>query len=129
MFDLVDSDVSQEIVREFQEASKVISAVCHGVAALARVKLPDGQYLIAGQKVTGFSNTEERDTGLLDVLPFLLETELKKNAGSPDLYETANAPWASKVVISGKDGRLITGQNPASANAIGEAILAALAKY
>ena len=128
MFDIADLPVSHEIIREFYEASKVVSAVCHGVAALAKVKLSDGAYLVDGQKVTGFSNKEEEDTGLWNVLPFLLETELRENVGKDGGYKKANTPWGEKVVVSGNDGRLITGQNPASASPIGEAIWAAISK-
>ena len=84
--------------------------------------------MIAGKSVTGFSNAEEKDTGLWDVLPFFLETELKKNLGSSGHYEAAATPWRPKVVVSGKDGKLITGQNPASAGPIAEAIWEAISR-
>lgn len=128
MFDLATSPVSHQIIREFWEHGKVVSAVYHGAVALAKVKLTDGSFLVAGQNVTGFSNREEEDTGLVDTLPFLLETELKKSLGDLSLYEKADVPWGPKVVVSGKDGRLIIGQNPASAGLIGDAIWKALSK-
>ncbi|KAK4549676.1 hypothetical protein LTR36_004977 [Oleoguttula mirabilis] len=127
MFDLAESNVSHQIIREFHAAGKVVSAVCSGSAALAKVKLDDGTYLIAGQRVTGFSNAEEKDTGLGHEVPFFLETELKKNAGGQEFYEST-APWSPKVVVSSEHGKLITGQNPASAKPIAEAILAAISK-
>ncbi|KAK5127601.1 hypothetical protein LTR85_006941 [Meristemomyces frigidus] len=127
MFDLADSSTSHQVIREFHAAGKVVSAVCHGAVALARVKLDDGSYLIAGQEVTGFSNAEEKDTGLEGVLPFLLENELAKNTGGPEFYKSA-APWSPKVVVSGENGRLLTGQNPASAAPIAEAIWVAISK-
>ena len=126
MFDLAGSSASQEIIKEFYEASKVVSAVCHGPAALLNVKLSDGTYLIANQEVTGFSNAEEDAVGLSSAMQFMLETELKKRAGSDSLYEAAAENWGPKVVVSGKDGRLITGQNPASASPIGDAVLKAI---
>lgn len=126
MFDLADSSVSQEIIKEFYETSKVVSAVCHGPAALVNVKLSDGSYLIANQKVTGFSNAEEDAMGFSGDMPFLLEAALKKNAGSDSLFEAAAENFGPKVVVSGKNGKLITGQNPASAAPIGEAVLKAI---
>lgn len=125
MFDIADNPTSHQVIGEFHEADKVVAAVCHGAVALAKVQLSDGSYLINGQKVTGFSNQEEKDTGLIDVLPFLLETELRKNVGSSGGYESS-APWTERVVVSGRSGNLITGQNPASAGPVGEAILEAL---
>lgn len=126
MFDLANSAISHDIIREFYESSKVVSAVCHGPAALVNAKLSDGSYLIAGQQTTGFSNTEEDQAGMSKAMPFMLETDLKKNSGSDSLFQAAAEPWGSKVVISGKNGKLITGQNPASAGPVGEAILQAV---
>ncbi|GAB7366190.1 hypothetical protein MBLNU230_g7750t1 [Neophaeotheca triangularis] len=122
MFDLATDSQSQELIREFYDQGKVVSAVCHGPAALANVKLSDGSYLINGQEVTGFTNTEEDQVGLSAAMPFPLETKLQENGGK---FIKAD-PWAAKVVSSGKDGKLITGQNPASAAPIGDAILKAI---
>ncbi|KAJ9138244.1 Class I glutamine amidotransferase-like protein [Coniochaeta hoffmannii] len=120
MFDLaVDAD-SQRLIAEFAGKGKVVSAVCHGPAALVNVRLSDGKHLLEGKKVTGFSNVEEEQVGLTGSVPFLLEDELRKNAAS---YEAAAEPWGEKVVV---DGRLITGQNPASSKGVGEAILKAI---
>ena len=122
VYDLaVDTD-SQELIKEFYEKGKVVSAVCHGPAVFKNVKLSDGSYLVAGQEVTGFTNAEEEQAGLTDAVPFLLETELEKNGAK---FVKAD-PWQAKVVKSGKGNKLITGQNPASAGPLGEAILAAL---
>jgi putative intracellular protease/amidase len=123
MFDLATDEQSHQLIREFYESGKVVSAVCHGPAALAKVKLSDGSYLVNGAEVTGFSNTEEDQVQLSSVMPFMLEDELKKNGGH---YTAASEPWAAKVVSSGKGGKLITGQNPNSASPIGDAILAAI---
>ena len=125
MYDLVNSSTSQAIIREFHEKGKVVSAVCHGPAALLNVKLADGSYLIANQSVTAFSNVEEDQVGLSSAMPFMLETEIRKNLGSGGQFEVASQPWGEKVVVSG-GGKLLTGQNPTSAGPLGEAILKAV---
>ena len=118
MFDLATDSTSHQVIREFWESGKVVSAVCHGPAALANVKLSDGSYLVDGSEVTGFTNSEEEAAGLTSAMPFLLETQLKEHGGK---FVKAD-DWAPKVAV-GKEGRLITGQNPASATPIGKAIL------
>lgn len=123
MFDLAISETSQQIVREFYESSKVVAAVCHGPAALVNVKLSDGTYLIAGQGTTGPSNTEEKIAGAMAGMPFSLEDALKGNCGNADLFKIAAEPFGPKVVVSGETGNLITGQTPASAGPIAEAML------
>jgi len=120
MFDLANDATSHKIINEFWEAGKVVSAVCHGPAALVNVKLADGSYLIKGKEVTGFSNVEEDQAGLSSAMPFLLETGLGQNGGK---FEKADQPWGAKVVVA---GNLITGQNPASATGVGEAIKTAI---
>ena len=123
MFDLATDETSLQVIREFSEAGRVVSAVCHGPAALINAKLSDGSYLIADSPVTGFSNDEEDSVGLTPAMPFKLEDELNKSSGGR--FEKAKEPWGEKVVV-GRDGRLITGQNPASAGAVGEAIYQAI---
>ncbi|KAF2770345.1 class I glutamine amidotransferase-like protein [Teratosphaeria nubilosa] len=123
MFDLAVDPESQQLIREFYEAGKITSAVCHGPAAFVNVKLSDGSYLVSGQEVTGFSNTEEDQVGLSPAMPFMLETALKERGGKIVL---ADQPWGAKVVASGKSGKLITGQNSASAAGVGEKILESL---
>ncbi|CAK4008804.1 class I glutamine amidotransferase [Lecanosticta acicola] len=124
MFDLATDEKSHQLIREFYEKGKVVSAVCHGPAALAYVKLADGTYLIKDQEVTGFTNTEEDQVGLSSAMPFLLETVLETNGGKVVKTE----PWGPKVA-TGRGGKLITGQNPASAAPIGEAILKAIESH
>lgn len=102
-------------------AGKLVSAVCHGTSALLDARLPDGRYLVAGRRVTGFSNAEEDMLGQRAVAPVLLENEFPLRGG---IY-TAAAPFTEHVVV---DGRLITGQQPASAQAVGEAIVAYFAE-
>ncbi|KAF9376640.1 hypothetical protein CPB97_010684, partial [Podila verticillata] len=98
---------------------KVVGAVCHGPIALTDVKLSDGTLLVKGKNVTGFSDAEETQVQLEHVVPTLLETKFKKIGA---LYHKADN-WGVKVVT---DGRIVTGQNPASARPFGEAIHAAI---
>lgn len=85
------------------------SAVCHAPVALAKVKLSNGEYLVKDQPVTAFSNSEEDAVKLTEYIPELPETLLKQYGGK---FEKAD-DWQEKVCI-GHNGRLITGQNPAS---------------
>jgi len=123
MFDLAKDVTSHKLINEFWARNKIVSAVCHGPAALAYVKLPSGQYLLSGQPVTGFSNSEEDQVGMSKEMPFLLEDQL--NTASGGKFVKAEAAWGPKVVVSG-DGRIITGQNPASAGPVGQAIYDAI---
>jgi len=124
MFDLATSPTSHTLINEFYAHNKVISAVCHGPAALAYVKLPSGEYLLAGQPTTGFSNSEEDAVGLTAAMPFSLEDQL--NVASGGKFEQAEN-WGERVVV-GRGGKLVTGQNPASASGVGKAILAAISQ-
>ncbi|MCJ1358477.1 MAG: hypothetical protein MMC33_008477 [Icmadophila ericetorum] len=126
MFDLSGDKLSQKLIADAYESGKIVAAVCHGPAAFVNVTLSSGKHLLEGVPVTGFSNEEEEQAGLTDAMPFLLETELDKASGGK--YEKAGDAWGPKVVSGGEGGRVITGQNPASATGIGEAILAALRK-
>lgn len=121
MFDLVDDEDSRQLIAEFYSAGKTVAAVCHGPVVLVNVKI-DGKPLLQGLRVTGFSNEEEEIIGLTSAMPQLLEDEVKKSGG---MYVKADKPWSEKVVV---DGQLITGQNPASAAAVGRALAQALGK-
>jgi len=124
MFDLATDETSHKLINEFYTANKIVSAVCHGPAALTHVKLSDGSgYLLDGQRVTGFSNVEEEQVGLTTAVPFLLEDALNQASGGH--YEKAEEPWGAKVVVA-RGGRLITGENPASAMGVGKAIYDAI---
>ncbi|KAK1834280.1 class I glutamine amidotransferase-like protein [Podospora conica] len=117
VFDLATDPTSQAITAEFAAAGKVVSAVCHGPAALVGVKGEGGKFLLEGKEVTGFSNEEEEMVGKTEVVPFLLESRIKEIGGK---YVKADSAWGEKVVV---DGRLVTGQNPASAKGVGEAVV------
>ncbi|PMD62063.1 putative chaperone protein HSP31 [Hyaloscypha bicolor E] len=119
MFDLAKDETSHKLINEFWAHNKIVSAVCHGPAALAYVKLPSGQYLLSGQSVTGFSNAEEDQVGLSAAMPFMLEDQL--NTASGGKFVKAAEAWGAKVVVSG-GGRIITGQNPSSSGPLGQAI-------
>ena len=119
MFDLATDATSHKIIGEFYDAGRIVSAVCHGPAALAYVKVASGKYLLDGEKVTGFSNSEEDAVGLTSEMPFKLEDALNEASGGN--FVKAEKDWGAKVVIS-REGRLITGQNPASATGVGKAI-------
>ncbi|MCL8000107.1 type 1 glutamine amidotransferase domain-containing protein [Brucella sp. 21LCYQ03] len=119
MWDFVDNSDLQEIVRKIYESNGIVSAVCHGPAGLLNVKLSNGESLIKGRKLTGFTAEEEISRKYDAIVPFELESALK-NAGAT--FEEAPI-FENKVVV---DGRLITGQNPASAKAFAEAIVKAL---
>lgn len=108
MYDLPGDAHLQKIVAAVYAKSGVVAAVCHGPAALVQVTLADGSALVAGKAVAGFTNEEEEAAGLTKVMPFLLESKLKALGGK---YSKA-ANWQSHVAV---DGRLVTGQNPASA--------------
>lgn len=123
MFDLAVDATSQKLIADFYAAGKPVAAVCHGPVALVGVKLPGGgdTPLLKGKTATGFSNAEEEIMQLVKFMPELLEDAMKK-AGAE--FVKADQPWGEKVVV---DGNLITGQNPASAKGVGEAIVKLLA--
>jgi putative intracellular protease/amidase len=116
MWDLPDNPASIALIESFVKADKPVAAVCHAPVALVNVHGKDGGYLIKGKRVTGFTNAEEEAVGLTAVVPFLLEDRLKERGG---LYRKA-ASWAPHVEV---DGKLVTGQNPASSQAAAEALL------
>ena len=118
LWDLAVDKNSIELIETFIKQDKPVAFVCHSPAALKNVKV-DGEYLVKGKTVTGFSNTEEEGVQLTDVVPFLLEDVLKANGGN---YEKGT-DWESYVV---EDGLLITGQNPASSEEAAKRLLAKL---
>ena len=116
MWDFPESPAVQKVTREIYEAGGVVSAVCHGPAALVNVVLSDGSYLVAGKHVAAFTNDEEEEVKATDIVPFLLATTLTERGA---IHQPA-ANWSANVAV---DGRLVTGQNPASAGGVGEALV------
>ncbi|QCI15464.1 type 1 glutamine amidotransferase domain-containing protein [Pseudomonas putida] len=116
LWDLAEDNDSKILIEAFYAANKPVTAVCHAPGVLKNVKAPDGQPVVKGKKVTGFSNSEEDAVGLSAVVPFLVEDMLKGQGGQ---YSKA-ADWQSHVV---EDGHLITGQNPASSEGVAEALI------
>ncbi len=116
LWDLAEDNDSKTLIEAFYAANKPVTAVCHAPGVLKNVKTPDGQPVVKGKKVTGFSNSEEDAVGLTQVVPFLVEDMLRNNGGE---YSKA-ADWQSHVV---EDGHLITGQNPASSEGVAEALI------
>jgi len=104
------------LIETMLAAGKPVSAVCHAPGVLRHAKTADGKPLVQGRQVTGFSNAEEAAVQLTDVVPFLVEDELKKLGG---LY-SSGPDWQSHVV---SDGLLITGQNPGSSVGVAKALL------
>lgn len=116
LWDLAEDAKSIALIERFQALGKPVAAVCHAPAVLRHTKAADGQPLVKGKKVTGFSNSEEEAVQLTDVVPFLVEDMLK---GSGGLYSRSD-DWQSHVEV---DGLLITGQNPGSSDATAEALM------
>ena len=120
IWDFPDNTQLQALSRRIYEQGGVVSSVCHGAVGLLNIKLSDGELLIKGKKVTGFSNEEEELAGLTKHVPYLTETELVKRGA---IYQKADAPWAPFAIA---DGRLNTAQNPASGGPVGELVLKAI---
>lgn len=116
LWDLAESPASIDLIQSFERAGKSIGFVCHAPAVLKGAKTADGDALVKGRNVTGFTNSEEAAVGLTDVVPFLIEDVLTAQGAN---FQKA-PDWSPHVVI---DGRLITGQNPASSEAAAQALL------
>jgi len=119
MWDLTDNPESIALIESFYNSGKPVAAVCHSPAVFHRVTY-NGEPLVKGKRVTGFTNGEEEAVQLTHVVPFLVEDELKRVGA---LFEKA-PDWQSHAVI---DGRLVTGQNPASSTAAAKALLSLFA--
>ena len=119
MWDFPGSAAAQKAIREIDAAGGIVSAVCHGPAALVNATRADGSLLVAGRKVAAFTNGEEEEVQSTHVVPFLLADKLSERGA---LHQ--NTPnWSDNVIV---DGRLITGQNPQSASSLGKALRDAL---
>lgn len=116
MWDLPDNVDFPRAARAIYERGGTVAAVCHGPAGLVNITLSDGRYLVAGKRVSAFTNEEERQVKLTEVVPFLLADKLSERGAR---HESA-APWQEHVVVS---ERLVTGQNPASAAGVARAVV------
>lgn len=116
LWDLAEDKSSIALIEAFYNSNKPVAVVCHAPAVFKNTKKMDGTPLVKGLKITGFSNSEEAASGLLKVVPFLVEDMLKENGG---IY-SKKADWTPYVI---EDGVLITGQNPASAKVVAEKLL------
>jgi putative intracellular protease/amidase len=120
MWDFRDNPDLKRLAEGIYENRGIVSSVCHGAAGLLNLENKDGTPLIAQRRVTGFSNFEEKLSGIESQVPFALQTEMeKKNA----LYEKSLLPFGSYVVI---DDRLVTGQNPGSSKEVAKAVMEVL---
>lgn len=119
LWDLANDEKSISLIQGFYGANKPITFVCHAPGVLIKVKDEDGNPLVKGKEVTGFSNSEEEAVKLTDVVPFLLEDEFKKLGA----HYSKGEDWGSYVK---KDGLLITGQNPGSSEEAAKVLLETL---
>lgn len=116
LWDLAEDPDSIALIEAMHAKGKPVAAVCHAPGVLRHVLAVDGAPLVQGKSVTGFANTEEAAVGLTEVVPFLVEDELRKAGG---MY-CKGADWQAHVISA---GNLITGQNPASSEPAARAVL------
>ena len=121
MWDFPDNKDINRISSAIYENKGIVSAVCHGNAALINIKLSDGTSLIANKRISAFTNEEEASLGTTEIVPFLLQDKLIER-GAIHVY---GKPWEENVVV---ENRLVTGQNPASAKKVAQSIIALLEK-
>jgi putative intracellular protease/amidase len=119
LWDLAEDPLSKTLIETFYSTGKPVAAVCHGPAVL-RHAMFNGEPIVKGKRVTGFTNSEEEAVHLTEIVPFLVEDELKRLGGH---FEKA-PDWQSFAIV---DGRLITGQNPASSTAAAQELIKLLA--
>lgn len=119
LWDLAEDADSKRLIEAFAAADLPVGAVCHAPAVFRHTLGADGTPLVSGRRVTGFTNTEEQAVGLTKVVPFLVEDMLKANGGR---FERGD-DWADFVL---RDGKLVTGQNPASSASAAKEVLALL---
>lgn len=116
LWDLAEDVDSIALIEAMHQSGKPVAAVCHAPGVLRHTKNSDGSPLVDGKKVTGFSNSEEDRVKLSEIVPFLVENELKAKGG---IYSSVD-DWSPYAVT---DGNLITGQNPASSESTAVALL------
>jgi putative intracellular protease/amidase len=121
MWDFADNVELANIATKIYESNGIVSAVCHGPAGLVNIKLSNGKYLVEGKKINAFTNEEEIAVKLENVVPFMLETKLIERGAK---FEKSGL-WQNHVTV---DQRVVTGQNPQSAQGVGEATLTELKK-
>lgn len=119
MFDFVGDEDVRRVVEAFDRDGKLVAAVCHGPAALVEAESADGTPVVEGVRLTAFTDAEEREVGLDEAMPFLLESRLRE-LGAEFVVEK---PWSDHVEV---DGRWITGQNPRSSRSAAEAVVNAI---
>jgi len=119
LWDLHNDSDSIALIEGFIAAGKPVASVCHAPAVLLKAKAQNGDPLVKGKKVTGFTNSEEAAVQLVDIVPYLLEDEFIKMGA---IYQKVE-DWNPLVVV---DGLIITGQNPGSSHVVAEALVKAL---
>ncbi|HEY9020425.1 MAG: type 1 glutamine amidotransferase domain-containing protein [Paracoccaceae bacterium] len=119
LWDLAEDADSRGLIEAFAATDRPVGAVCHAPAVFKHPKAANGTPLVSGRKVTGFTNTEEDGVGLTEIVPFLVEDMLKDNGAT----YSKGPDWGSFVVV---DGKLVTGQNPASSAEAAQKLLALL---
>ncbi|PCJ31855.1 MAG: type 1 glutamine amidotransferase domain-containing protein [Gammaproteobacteria bacterium] len=118
--DLVTNEDFAKLSATHYDNGGILGAVCHGPGAFLPIKLRSGESLLANKSVTSFTREEEIDYETIDDIPFLVEESLTRHAAKFSKVK----PWQEFVIV---DERVITGQNPASAQAVGKAIVDLLA--
>jgi len=116
LYDLVTNDESIRLIESFWAKDKAVAALCHGLGSILNVKDSQGEFIVKGKNVTGFSNAEETEYGTNELVPYLVEDEMKARGGN----YSKNDNWTS---LAQQDGLLITGQNPASSEAVAKLLL------
>jgi putative intracellular protease/amidase len=119
MWDTATDEATARLVSDSFNAGKPTAAVCHGPAGMVKAKRADGKSILFDKKVNGFTNAEETAAGLMDVVPFHLESAMRELGG---VFESGPL-WGAYAV---RDGNLITGQNPASSALVAQHVVAAL---
>lgn len=115
MWDFPDNAELAEIARQIYEKGGVVGAVCHGPSGLVNIKLSNGKYLVDGKRINSFTNAEEIAVKQEKIVPFMLESKLVERGA---LFEKSGM-WQEHVAV---DSRVVTGQNPQSAKAVGQAV-------
>jgi putative intracellular protease/amidase len=119
LWDLTENTTSIQLIEQFLKQQKPVGAVCHASAVFLNANDETGEPIVKGRAVTGFSNSEESAAGLIEVVPFLLEDELINKGGDYQKVDDWN-------VLAIQDGLIISGQNPASSEAVAQKIIAYL---